>query len=138
MLELGSGCGLVGLLAAALGAHTLLTDLPSVLVRGCGLCCDTSRCATCAANHRSVTKQIGLSVHKDVEAIHESRIHCVSAGGEQDLLRSNTAANAGAIAHGTGAVDVAELTWGQLQLPAGWEQPDIVLAADLVCNNLHI
>lgn len=33
VLELGSGCGLVGLLAAALGAHTLLTDLPSVLVR---------------------------------------------------------------------------------------------------------
>lgn len=33
VLELGSGCGLVGLSAAALGAHTLLTDLPSVLVR---------------------------------------------------------------------------------------------------------
>jgi protein N-lysine methyltransferase METTL21A len=32
VLELGSGCGLVGLLTAALGAHTLLTDLPSVLV----------------------------------------------------------------------------------------------------------
>ena len=32
VLELGSGCGLVGLLSSALGAHTLLTDLPSVLV----------------------------------------------------------------------------------------------------------
>lgn len=32
VLELGSGCGLVGLLAAALGAHVVLTDLPSVLV----------------------------------------------------------------------------------------------------------
>ncbi len=32
VLELGSGCGLVGLLAAALGADVVLTDLPSVLV----------------------------------------------------------------------------------------------------------
>jgi Lysine methyltransferase len=33
VLELGSGCGLVGLFSSALGAHTLLTDLPSVLVQ---------------------------------------------------------------------------------------------------------
>jgi Lysine methyltransferase len=58
--------------------------------------------------------------------------------GKQELLRSNAAANAGATAHAKGAVDVSELTWGQLQLPAGWEQPDIVLAADLVHDNLHI
>mmetsp|Transcript_3488 Transcript_3488/g.10125 ORF Transcript_3488/g.10125 Transcript_3488/m.10125 type:complete len:287 (+) Transcript_3488:151-1011(+) len=31
VLELGSGCGLVGLVAAALGAHVMLTDLPTVL-----------------------------------------------------------------------------------------------------------
>ena len=33
VVELGAGCGLVGLVFAALGAHVLLTDLPHVLVR---------------------------------------------------------------------------------------------------------
>ena len=33
MIELGAGCGLVGLVFAALGARVLLTDLPNVLVR---------------------------------------------------------------------------------------------------------
>lgn len=33
MLELGAGCGLVGLVFAALGGTVLLTDLPNVLVR---------------------------------------------------------------------------------------------------------
>jgi len=32
VLELGAGCGLVGLVFAAMGAHVLLTDLPNVLV----------------------------------------------------------------------------------------------------------
>lgn len=32
VLELGSGCGLAGLVAAALGAHVVLTDLPTVVV----------------------------------------------------------------------------------------------------------
>lgn len=32
MVELGAGCGLVGLVFACLGAHVLLTDLPHVLV----------------------------------------------------------------------------------------------------------
>ena len=32
MVELGTGCGLVGLVLACLGAHVLLTDLPHVLV----------------------------------------------------------------------------------------------------------
>lgn len=50
----------------------------------------------------------------------------------QELLRSNAAANAGTIMRAKGDVDVAELTWGQPHLPAGWEQPDVVLAADLV------
>ena len=31
VVELGAGCGLVGLLAASLGAHVTLTDLPAVL-----------------------------------------------------------------------------------------------------------
>jgi hypothetical protein len=59
-------------------------------------------------------------------------MHSAHTAGVQELLRSNTAANAEAVMHAKGAVDVAELTWGQLQLPAGWEQPDVVLAADLV------
>ncbi len=50
----------------------------------------------------------------------------------QDLLRANADAYAEAVARAGGAVEVAELTWGQPQLPAGWERPDIVLAADLV------
>ncbi len=33
MIELGCGCGLVGLCFAACGAHVLLTDLPEPLVR---------------------------------------------------------------------------------------------------------
>lgn len=33
VVELGAGCGLVGLVFASLGAHVLLTDLPHVLVR---------------------------------------------------------------------------------------------------------
>jgi 2-polyprenyl-3-methyl-5-hydroxy-6-metoxy-1,4-benzoquinol methylase len=32
VIELGCGCGLVGLCLAALGAHVLLTDLPEPLV----------------------------------------------------------------------------------------------------------
>ncbi len=32
VLELGAGCGLVGLVFAAMGAQVLLTDLPNVLV----------------------------------------------------------------------------------------------------------
>lgn len=69
------------------------------------------------------------------KAVHSS---IMRLAGIQDLLRSNTAANAGATARAKGTVDVAELTWGQLQLPAGWEQPDIVLAADLVHDNLYM
>ena len=34
VLELGCGCGLVGLVWAGLGAEVLLTDLPQVMVRG--------------------------------------------------------------------------------------------------------
>lgn len=33
IIELGAGCGLVGLVFAALGADVLLTDLPQVTVR---------------------------------------------------------------------------------------------------------
>lgn len=33
VIELGCGCGLVGLCLAAHGAHVLLTDLPQPLVR---------------------------------------------------------------------------------------------------------
>lgn len=33
VVELGCGCGLVGLCFAARGAHVLLTDLPEPLVR---------------------------------------------------------------------------------------------------------
>ena len=33
MIELGAGCGLVGLVFAALGSAVLLTDLPNVMVR---------------------------------------------------------------------------------------------------------
>ena len=33
VIELGCGCGLVGLCLAAHGAHVLLTDLPEPLVR---------------------------------------------------------------------------------------------------------
>ena len=50
----------------------------------------------------------------------------------QGLLRSNAADNAEAIKAAGGHVDVAELTWGQPQLPQGWHAPDFVLAADLV------
>ena len=32
VVELGSGCGLVGLLLATLGAHVALTDLPMTMV----------------------------------------------------------------------------------------------------------
>ncbi len=36
VVELGSGCGLVGLLLATLGAHVALTDLPKTMVRFAG------------------------------------------------------------------------------------------------------
>ena len=32
VIELGAGCGLVGLVFAMLGAQVLLTDLPNVMV----------------------------------------------------------------------------------------------------------
>ncbi len=35
VLELGSGCGLVGLRLAALGAHVVMTDVPQVLELTC-------------------------------------------------------------------------------------------------------
>lgn len=35
IIELGAGCGLVGLVFAALGANVLLTDLPNVTVSLC-------------------------------------------------------------------------------------------------------
>ena len=38
MIELGCGCGLVGLCFAARGAHVLLTDLPAPLVRALFTC----------------------------------------------------------------------------------------------------
>ena len=52
----------------------------------------------------------------------------------QELLRSNAADNAEAIGRAGGCVDVTELTWGQPELPHGWNAPDFVLAADLVYN----
>ena len=48
VLELGAGCGLLGLLAAALGAHVMLTDLPCVLVSWS----DASRRRSCAGRLR--------------------------------------------------------------------------------------
>ena len=36
VLELGCGCGLVGLCFAACGADVLLTDLPETMVSGAG------------------------------------------------------------------------------------------------------
>lgn len=130
VLELGSGCGLVGLLAAALGAHAVLTDLPSVLVRRCRVphrCwhwhqpLSDAACMAAAGAHRVNSCQPTL----------RSAFQGAFCYG-QDLLRSNAAANAAAIERAGGAVEVAELSWGQPQLPAGWEQPDFVLAADLV------
>jgi Lysine methyltransferase len=128
VLELGSGCGLVGLLAAALGAHTMLTDLPSVLVSPMLLVPHDQLAHMYMMGLLKTTP--GKGIWRTIMAGHGAGIRCLPV--VQALLRSNAAANAEAISRTKGAVEVAELTWGQPLLPAGWEQPDIVLAADLV------
>lgn len=40
MIELGSGCGLVGILVASLGAKVALTDLPQTMVSFQNLSCE--------------------------------------------------------------------------------------------------
>jgi hypothetical protein len=47
VVELGTGCGLVGLVLACLGAHVLLTDLPHVLVPFKTYSPNSSRCNPC-------------------------------------------------------------------------------------------
>lgn len=44
VVELGSGCGLVGLLLATLGAHVALTDLPVTMVSPAECFLDPSSC----------------------------------------------------------------------------------------------
>ena len=70
MIELGCGCGLVGLCFAACGAHVLLTDLPEPLVRALLTCaCPSMQCtATCKAVRTSQAIAHHLDFHKHLDS----------------------------------------------------------------------
>lgn len=108
VIELGAGCGLVGLVFAALGATVLLTDLPDVLVRS------ATGERVCYGN---------------------TQLNCLLVLWLQSLLETNIAKNQEVIQTGGGSVSCANLTWGVTSVESlgqDWASPDLVVAADVV------
>lgn len=160
ILELGCGCGLVGLVFAALGARVLLTDLaetqarsgPCILsLQSCGLpyagLCSrrwdvaSAWHSTEYMQHRAHSRLLPRSQHvpgvtHDSSAVRRTPC-CASQPWWvcQALIQRNVALNATAIAAGGGSAAAAVLAWGVTDpsaLPGAWSAPDLVIAADVV------
>ena len=74
VIELGAGCGLVGLVFAALGAQVLLTDLPNVLVSQC-----------CHGSHTPISMSISCFAFKQHCGQYKQYTHSTVLG--QSLLK---------------------------------------------------
>uniref|UniRef100_A0A0E0L6P7 Uncharacterized protein n=1 Tax=Oryza punctata TaxID=4537 RepID=A0A0E0L6P7_ORYPU len=105
-LELGAGCGLAGCVAALLGAHVLLTDLPDRL--------------------KLLRKNVELNVGDDARG--SARVAQLVWGGEPDLLNPPLDYVLGSdVIYSEEAVDDLLLTLNHLSAP----HTTIILAAEL-------
>ena len=131
MLELGCGCGLVGLCYAACGADVLLTDLPEPLVlpsmhTPLGTLHATHVPNPCDPAMRAPDFRSSLASPGSWERVPSHA---------QEIVRENIARNADTIAAAGGSAHACELVWGvthAAELGPEWAAPDVVVAADVV------
>ena len=131
VVELGSGCGLVGLVLACLGARVLLTDLAHVLV--------------CSAAQQPSERYPTVSDLERAAYVHTAKqrsgcllsqqVSCVSVSVTQGIIDHNIRENRQAWEGSGGCAEAAELSWGTTNVSAmgaPWSAPDFVIAADVI------
>ena len=143
LLELGSGTGLLGLCAAAAGAHAILSDVPSV-VEGCTLPNVRANMAGGVAGTEVggvVGTEVGEVVGTEVGAVGAAQAAQASPNGGAALTEPHTFKCAhGLVPFGGGSVGAQALDWNYglseqrqprcVTAPVDLAKVDIILAAE--------